>query len=234
MKPHIRSSDALLLDFDGTLVDIVAVPDRIQIPPELSDLLSRTAKALNGALCIVSGRSLIDLRRYVSHDIDVSAEHGAVLETQFQREILQSPWPKIWDSALEKLEDTYPGLVVERKYSSIALHYRLNPYIESQLLGFAKKLCRLAVTGYRCINASQTIEIVRVGVDKGSAIEEIMKHEPYCSRRPIFIGDSDFDIPGFKTVKKMHGVAVHVGSDFGGKPSSVRKWLEQSLDGLIQ
>ena len=56
--PTITTNTALFLDFDGTLVDIAPHYDLIEISPELRLLLAQLFIQLNGAVAIVSGRSL--------------------------------------------------------------------------------------------------------------------------------------------------------------------------------
>ncbi|MEL6946992.1 MAG: trehalose-phosphatase, partial [Pseudomonadota bacterium] len=76
----IRPSDALFLDFDGTLVPFAARPGNVLVPPALPQTLKRLEAVLEGALAIVTGRPIgqIDdhLQRAVAH---VAGEHGAVL-----------------------------------------------------------------------------------------------------------------------------------------------------------
>src|SRR5260370_10962479 len=49
---------ALFLDVDGTLVAIAPTPEAVRVEPRLLPLLERLSKASDGALALVSGRSL--------------------------------------------------------------------------------------------------------------------------------------------------------------------------------
>src|SRR5260370_11021688 len=49
---------ALFLDVDGTLVAIAPTPEAVRVEPTLLPLLERLSKASDGALALVSGRSL--------------------------------------------------------------------------------------------------------------------------------------------------------------------------------
>ncbi|MDX1540873.1 MAG: trehalose-phosphatase, partial [Geminicoccaceae bacterium] len=60
------STVALFLDVDGTLVEIEKHPDHVHVPDELCDLLARLEVATDGALALVSGRSLEQLDRLFS------------------------------------------------------------------------------------------------------------------------------------------------------------------------
>ena len=54
---------ALLLDIDGTLLDLAPTPHEVYVPPKLARSLSRLLTRMNGALALVSGRSLGDIDR---------------------------------------------------------------------------------------------------------------------------------------------------------------------------
>ena len=60
--PDLRQC-ALLLDIDGTILDLAPAPQEVWVPAELRKTLSRLNAATGGALALVSGRSL--------HDIDL-------------------------------------------------------------------------------------------------------------------------------------------------------------------
>ncbi|HEU4825580.1 MAG TPA: trehalose-phosphatase, partial [Dongiaceae bacterium] len=53
-----RSSLALFLDIDGTLVPIAPTPAEVRPSPDLPRLLVRAAAGLGNALAIVSGREV--------------------------------------------------------------------------------------------------------------------------------------------------------------------------------
>ena len=48
---------ALLLDIDGTLLDMAPTPREVWVPPELAIALGRLLQLTNGAMALVSGRS---------------------------------------------------------------------------------------------------------------------------------------------------------------------------------
>src|ERR1700722_19728590 len=57
----LEAGDALFLDFDGSLVEIAATPDRVKPDPTLPLLLKALSVRLGGALAVISGRPLADL-----------------------------------------------------------------------------------------------------------------------------------------------------------------------------
>src|SRR5918995_3504699 len=57
---------ALFLDVDGTLVEIEREPGAVHVPERLCQILAELEQALDGALALVSGRSLHQLDRLFS------------------------------------------------------------------------------------------------------------------------------------------------------------------------
>ncbi|MGH6995133.1 MAG: trehalose-phosphatase, partial [Stellaceae bacterium] len=130
--PLLARGDALFTDFDGTLVEIAAAPDRIAIASGLPALLQRIAGRLDGALAVISGRPLADLtRRLAGYTGAAAGNHG--LERRSAGGVIHRPradptlelvWPIIHQFAA-----LTPGVTVEDKGLAIAIHYRDRPEI---------------------------------------------------------------------------------------------------------
>src|SRR3954468_13406560 len=60
LVPHL-SETAVLLDIDGTLLDLAPTPREVWVPPGLAKTLNRLHERTSGALALVSGRSLNDI-----------------------------------------------------------------------------------------------------------------------------------------------------------------------------
>jgi trehalose 6-phosphate phosphatase len=56
LVPHLGET-AILLDIDGTLLDLMPTPREVWVPPGLSETLNRLTERTSGALAMVSGRS---------------------------------------------------------------------------------------------------------------------------------------------------------------------------------
>src|SRR5918995_404828 len=79
---------ALFLDVDGTLLELAATPESVYVSDGLKNLLSQLSERLEGALALVSGRTIADLDRlfapmrfYASgvHGTERRAVDGAIL-----------------------------------------------------------------------------------------------------------------------------------------------------------
>src|SRR5665647_3337705 len=58
---HRLHQCALLLDIDGTLLDLAPTPREVWVPPGLEQTLTQLLTRTSGALALVSGRSLNDI-----------------------------------------------------------------------------------------------------------------------------------------------------------------------------
>ncbi|KXV67279.1 trehalose phosphatase, partial [Gluconobacter japonicus] len=63
--PFPPSKAALLLDFDGTLVDIAPTPESVIVPAGLTEDLLRLKDLLGGALAIVTGRPIAQIDHFL-------------------------------------------------------------------------------------------------------------------------------------------------------------------------
>ncbi len=206
---------ALFLDFDGTLADIAEHPEAVSFPSTLASLLARLRDQLDGALAIISGRPVAVLDRFLApHQFDMAGLHGA--EIRMGGRIAHSgaaPSSELRKAA-QALSDRLPsdpGLFVEDKGHSIAVHWRRAPQHEEAAL----KLAGEAVSGlgplYRLQKGKAVAEILPANSDKGRAIEILLDQPPYRARRPIFIGDDLTDEDGFGVVNQLNGISVRVG-----------------------
>jgi trehalose 6-phosphate phosphatase len=218
---------SLFLDFDGTLVDIAPTPLSISVPHTLIPLLKRLLSGLDGRVCIVSGRTLSDIDRFSKGlGIDVVAEHGAVHRLSGVVSSALPAWPASWREHLQTLNQCIPKLEVEIKTTGVAFHYRQQPELEAEIMQFAEVLRNHAPDDFVVVTSNMTTEIRRAHIDKGKAIEAVMKTARYHGTTPIFIADDVTDIPGFEVARGLGGQGLHVGTDFAGKTENVRSWLD--------
>lgn len=240
--PVITANTALFLDFDGTLVDIAAQPDMVVVPQGLISLLTQLSAQLNGALAIVSGRSLADLDAYLAPlTLPCAAEHGAVqrLAGGHPTAVASPPMQDIVRVA-SALAAQHVGLRVEVKSHALALHYRQAPELES--------LCTQAmaevVQGWpelEMLRGKCVLDIKPVGVTKGTAIQKLMGKAPFNARIPLFAGDDTTDEAGFCVVQSLGGDSIKIGTGASlaryrcPDPFTFRRWLDNSakvLEGL--
>lgn len=237
--PPITARTALFLDFDGTLVDIAAQPEMVEVSPELPDLLAALHAALGGALAIVSGRKLSDLDHFLAPQVlPVSAEHGA----QFRLgsgSLSQSASPDLQEVSRVALAlaTQHAGLKVEIKNTAVSLHYRQAPQLEALCLEAMAEAVKRS-PGLELMQGKCVFDIKAAGVSKGSAIAALMGQAPFAGRLPLFAGDDTTDEAGFASVQGLGGEGIKVGEGHSlaerrcASPSELRQWLKTSLQDI--
>ena len=206
---------ALFLDFDGTLVEIVDRPDAVAVAPDLPETLSRLSRALGGALAIVSGRPIAFLDAKLAPFVaDAAGLHGVerrlagVLHACRPDE---HPELRRTIDALHDTLDPVPGVIIEDKGCSVAVHWRTAPGEEPRARGLVEDLAERLGGAYRIQFGKMVAEILPATSGKGPIIARFMEEAPYAGRVPIFVGDDLTDENGFATVHRLGGVAVRVG-----------------------
>lgn len=226
--PLCRPGWALFLDFDGTLVELAPRPDAIRVPPALPHLLSRASEALGGALAIVSGRALCDIDRRLApykgpaageHGCEIRRPDGSIAETE-------GCVPPDLHAALSALTTAHPGARLETKPHSVAVHFRQAPTAESALEAAMTTLEARSAGTLELIQGSMVFELRPRGYSKARAVLDLMNQPPFVGRRPIFVGDDIADEEGIAACERMGGAGYNVHRSFAGRPSEVRRWLE--------
>src|SRR5437773_2851075 len=86
LVPHL-SETAVLLDIDGTLLDLMPTPREVWVPPDLTRTLNRLYRRTGGALALVSGRSLNDIDLIFAPDqFPAIGGHGAEMRIDAESE----------------------------------------------------------------------------------------------------------------------------------------------------
>ena len=238
--PHFDEC-ALLLDIDGTLLDLMPTPREVWVPPGLRETLNGLLKRTSGALALVSGRSLNDIDLiFAPEEFPAVGGHGAEMRLSNDGEAVAShapPMDKELKRRLAAIAKLSPGILLEDKGYSLALHYRLAPHAEKAIYE-AVSLIRadLPNAPIEILPGKSVCEIKHSGFNKASGVIELMKHEPFKGRRPLFIGDDVTDETVFAIMPDMQGLAFSVGRRAKGvaghfdEPSDVRAFLAHLLD----
>jgi trehalose 6-phosphate phosphatase len=223
---------ALLLDMDGTLIDLAPAPDAVVVAPGLPDALTTLRDLLGGALAIVTGRPVEAVDRLFGDAPGaVAGEHGGAIRHHpggvVERPDLPSP-PPAWLEAAENLTRSFPGALLERKPRGFALHYRQAPEARE---AFHTALNALIATSgrFELHPAHMLWEVRPIGADKGRAVAALMRQAPFAGRLPIFIGDDVTDEDGMRECRKLGGAGYRV-DDVFGDPAGVRSWLHRSAE----
>jgi len=240
LVPHL-SETAVLLDIDGTLLDLAPTPREVWVPPGLAKTLHRLHRRTNGALALVSGRSLNDIDLIFAPDqFPAVGGHGAEMRLEADSEAVAAhapPMDKELKRRLAAIARLSPGILLEDKGYSLALHYRLAPHAEKAIYA-AVSLIRadLPNAPIEVLPGKCVCEIKHSGFTKASGVRELMMREPFKGRRPFFIGDDVTDETVFAIMPDLDGLAFSVGRRAKGvaghfdAPSDVREFLAHLLD----
>jgi trehalose 6-phosphate phosphatase len=224
----VLSRGALLLDFDGTLVDIAPAPSLVVVPAALGAALATLVRRLAGAVAVVSGRPVAEIDGFLAPLLlPVAGEHGAALrlppETTPRRPAGLPAVPDAWRRAAEAWAAAMPGVLVEEKHSGLVLHYRRAPEAGQPLREALATLVG-ASDAFEVMEASAAWEVRPRGIDKGKAVRALMTEPGFAGRRPIFIGDDVTDEDGMAAARALGGVGLRVQDAFGDA-AGVRAWL---------
>ena len=211
--PALLQHVSLLLDFDGTLVELAARPDGVRVGERLRLIMTRLSDRLGGRLAIVSGRPADQVRTmFDGLSFAVAGSHGAELIWPDGRKTVSPPLRgrDIVLAATRELAGRHPGVLVEDKPFGIALHYRLAPDAQDECHALAGQLA--GDYGFALQPGKMVIELKLSMADKGSAVRSLMREAPMAGTRLIFVGDDDTDEAGFRAALDLHGAGVRIGA----------------------
>lgn len=231
---------SLFLDFDGTLVELAPSPGAVKVEKALRSLLTRLQSVLDGRLVLLSGRAVADLRGHL-HPVTVAVGGSHGLEfSAVEGEVIAAERPAGLTEAVEefrKLETQYPGVLVEEKPLSVALHYRGAP--QAELVCHAAAERAAMESGMTLQFGKMLVELKPASGDKGTALRHFMTQPTFAGTTPIFIGDDLTDEHGFEAARELGGAGVLVGPERGTAATyrledvgAVRSWLQAASEVL--
>jgi trehalose 6-phosphate phosphatase len=230
----------LFLDVDGTLLELAEHPGAVFVEPMLTPLLQRLRASSNGAIALVSGRTIADLDKLFPdpklplaglHGCERRDAHGTLHVAAIAVEQLADV-----RAGLQRLVARHPGLILEDKGAGLALHFLQARELEHELRAEVALLATPLVPRFALLDGHAVIEIKPAAHTKDSAVTAFMEEEPFRGCRPIFIGDDQTDYGGFAAVRRFDGLAIAVGPRVKSEwwlpdPVAVRQWLTHLADG---
>jgi trehalose 6-phosphate phosphatase len=234
------AATALFLDIDGTLLELRDRPEEVAANDGLIALLEALSARLDGALSLVSGRSIDDIDRvFAPVKFPAAGSHGAEIRLHPQDEI-ETANAQLPDDVMSELVDfaaSHDGLLLEHKLGGASLHYRMAPHLEEPSRRLMDDFMARVGQEFRLIPGKMVFELAPHSHNKGQAIAAMMEHDPFAGRRPVFAGDDVTDEDGFRTVNDLQGVSIRVGDDQGSAATctldsvaAVRRWLETIMN----
>jgi trehalose 6-phosphate phosphatase len=221
------AATALLLDMDGTLLDLAPTPDAVVVPPGLPDTLRVLRERLGGAFGIITGRPVETVDALLGDaPYAVAGEHGGAIRyapgEALHRPPLPAP-PAAWLRAAEAIATSHPGVLLEQKVRGFAVHFRAVPEAGPALHDALAALLA-GSQAFELLPAHMLWEVRPRGMDKGKALEALMARAPFAGRTPMFIGDDVTDEDAIRAARALGGAGYQVAPAFGSA-GGVRAWL---------
>jgi len=212
--PVLRGNFAFFFDLDGTLAEIKPHPDQVTLPEPILITLHQLAQQQEGALALISGRSMSELDALAApYHFPLAGVHGAErrdIRDQLHRVTLPEAQATALYQWLSEQMAPLAGSEVENKGMAFALHYRLAPQHQQAIEKLAQEAVYhfpgLALQPGKCV-----VEIKPDGISKGAAVSAFMQEVPFQGRQPVFVGDDLTDEAGFEAVNAAGGISVKVG-----------------------
>lgn len=232
----VPAQPSLFLDVDGTLIEFSARPSQTRAPRELLGLLKTLEDKLQGALALISGRSIADLDN-IFHPLQLRAAgvHGGERREQAGTPAPSSPTDPNLEGlhrALLPILTKFPGVHVENKRIAFAVHYRAQPEARAVLLREVASLTADLGPGYQLLDGNLAIEVKPRHFTKAHAIEGFLAQPEFANRTPVFLGDDITDLDGFEVIERHGGMSVAVGTRVDAQwrlpdPAATRRWLAE-------
>jgi trehalose 6-phosphate phosphatase len=240
--PPLERHWAWFLDVDGTLLEFAQRPDAVIVPADLRQLLQMVAACAGGALALVSGRPVAALDAlFAPLRLPAAGQHGV------ERRDAQGVLHRL-DATLDNLDHVraelrtlaarMPGVLLEDKGMTLAVHYRQAPEREPELRAAMRALLLALGDEFVLLEGKLVLELRPTGKDKGLAVRDFMAEPPFRGRTPVFVGDDVTDEDGFAVVSALGGHAVKVGAGSSLAPwrladaPAVRLWLTAWADAV--
>jgi len=231
-SPH----PVLFLDVDGTLAPLVKRPESARAPGRTLSLLQSLRRSGARAV-LVTGREARDAHRVMGHELDgILGNHGAELLRSQRLGRWTAGDPARIDAAsvaIARQLRAWPGVRLESKAHSVALHHRLSP---SELIRLVRAV-RRAVGGGGIITlpGRQVVDIRAFGADKGTAVLrwlELRERGKIPLTDVMYAGDDTTDEDAFRALGST-AVTIAVGRRPKGArfrttdPMSLARWLHR-------
>lgn len=233
---------AVFSDFDGTLAPIVRHPDRAQLPAATRAALRRLGRLPRVMVGVVSGRALDDLQRRVglqglyyvgTHGVEWSGPNGrshVTVGARFKGRIQEL------GQALQAKLQPLPGIYVERKTASVAVHYRnASAHTAARARSRVRREAKHSPLRVRLLEGKKVLELLPPGrMDKGRAVLELARrigagHRPLL----VYLGDDVTDESVFHRLG-ADDVGIHIGRNETSRasyrlssPAEARRFLER-------
>jgi len=213
----------IMLDYDGTLTNIVRTPEAAAPSEELTRTLDELSRIPGTKVFIVSGRDQKTLDEWIGRvcpEVGLSAEHGSFLKFpgKGQKWIdltkgLDFKWKEDVLPVFEFYTERTPGSFVEQKKCSIVWHYRLaDPMFGSWQAQECKmhfENALLSKLPVEILAGKKNLEVRPRNLNKGEIVKKLISHYP-DTKFVFCAGDDKTDEDMFHSISNssFNGCAI--------------------------
>jgi trehalose 6-phosphate phosphatase len=220
-------------DFDGTLSPIVNDPADARPLPAAAAAMTALAELPSTSVALISGRALSVLRELsgAPPSVHLVGSHGAEFDTGFAHDVDEALLGRI-TTELDSIAANRPGVTVETKPASVALHVRNASAADGDAaLGEARAASQ--AWDAHLTEGKAVLEFAVISTDKGEAIDIL--REQTGATAVVFFGDDVTDEKAFRRMRDADvGVKVGPGETLAdyriGSPEDVAAALAYLLD----
>ncbi len=209
------SNSGLVLDFDGVLSPIVEDPTTSTMPSHVATILGRLTRRL-GLLAVMSGRPVEFLEDRVRvPGVPLLGSYGMEQSWDGVRQV--DPDAKKWLRQIRKASQVLgdllaksPGIRVEQKSLSVAVHWRQAPDHAVAAEEVRRVTAHIATEMGLRLEPGKLVEELRppIDVDKGSAVSALAARKKLTAF--AYVGDDLGDIPALQAAREAGGYALVV------------------------
>lgn len=202
---------AWFCDIDGTLIELASEPSSLRKSHHLPELLDTVRRRVGGALALISGRTVSNMLELIAPlELPLAGCHGLERRLADGRVLRATPSPRMERARriLRDFVDRHDGVFLEDKTLTLALHYRQAPQLEAACRRVVE---RVSAGELGLLAGKMVFEVKPRTSSKGTALGAFMETEPFCGRRPVFLGDDQTDEDGFKAAAARGGLGILVG-----------------------
>ncbi|CAN5364584.1 trehalose-phosphatase [soil metagenome] len=218
-------------DFDGTLAPIVSHPGDARPLESAAVALRALAAQPSTTAALISGRALADLAVLsgLGAPVHLIGSHGAEFDTGFTHEIDTALLGAIGEE-LTSIASRHPGVTVEAKPASVALHVRnAEPGHGDAALSEARHAAQS--WDAHLTEGKAVLEFAVIVTDKGEAIDILRQRDDASA--VVFFGDDVTDEKAFRRMRDDDiGVKVGPGDTAAGYRISTPEEVAAALEFL--
>lgn len=239
LRDKSPASWLLMLDVDGTLLDIANNPFVVNVPMALKETLMRLHDITCGAFFLISGRSIEDLDiLFEPLRLNMVGQHGAEIRIggrvrYYGPKTLKKHANELTDQC-QNIAAEFPGVMIEPKPLSVAVHYRRIPDSENEIRKRLSEILKNYGDEWEIMPGKMVFEIKPWNFSKSRTVKDLIKMSRFRGRKPVYAGDDITDEDALQEVRNAGGYAIKVGGSkdegmlYADNADQVRRWLTET------